>query len=283
MSPVCDVKDVPGYSRDNGNLKALFVAAIAVLALTSWQVDSSCVVIYDVAADTIWRSDPKACATRLSPASTFKVPHALVALEAGVITPETLQRWDGTKYTNRSSWEKSHTLESAIQNSVVWFFQRIAVSIGPDRMRGFLERFHYGNTDTSGAPDQYWLNGRLRISADEQVAFLRRFYANDLGIAPRHHDVVRRAMIEPPGGVQNATGSHPLTTAWGADTELTAKTGAGMALTDSEVRVSWLVGRLSVRGKHYVFASNVVRAGTLDPVEASRLAFRTFRERRLLE
>ena len=256
---------------------------LAALALTSGQTDSSCVVIYDVAAGTYWRSDPKACVIQLSPASTFKIPHALVALETGVITPETLQRWDGTKYTNRSSWEKSHTLESAIQNSVVWFFQRTAVAIGADRMHGFLERFRYGNTDTSGPPDRYWLNGRLRISADEQVAFLRRFYANDLGIASVHHDVVKRAMIEPQGGVQNATGSHPLTTAWGADTELTAKTGAGMALTDPAIRVSWLVGRLSVSGKHYIFASNVVRAGTLDPVDASRLAFRTFRERRLIE
>ena len=264
-------------------MTSLFVGVIAALALTLGQAESSCVVIYDVAAGTYWRSDPKACATRLSPASTFKIPHALVALETGVITPETLQRWDGTKYANRSSWEKSHTLESAIQNSVVWFFQRTAVAIGPDRMHGFLERFRYGNTDTSGPSDQYWLNGRLRISADEQVAFLRRFYANDLGVAPTHHDVVRRAMVEPAGGVQNATGSHRLTTPWGADTELTAKTGAGMALSDPATRVSWLVGRLSVRGKHYIFASNVVRGGTLDPVEASRVAFRTFRERRLIE
>ena len=260
----------------------LVIVGVAA-ALASAQSSGECVVIYDVAVDTTWRSDPKACAIRLSPASTFKIPHALVALETGVITPETLQRWDGTKYTNRSPWEKSHTLESAIQNSVVWFFQRTAVSIGPDRMRGFLERFRYGNADTSGPPDQYWLNGRLRISADEQVAFLRRFYANDLGITASHHAAVRRAMIEPPGGVQNATGVHQLTKPWSAGTELTAKTGAGMALTDSAIRVSWLVGRLSVRGKHYIFASNVVRAGTLDPVEASRLAFRTFRERRLIE
>lgn len=264
-------------------MKSLFVAAIAALALTSAQADLSCVVIYDVAADTAWRSDPKACATRLSPASTFKIPHALVALETGVITPETLQAWDGTKYANRPAWERPHALESAIQNSVLWFFQRTAVKIGADRMRGFLERFRYGNMDTSGPPDQYWINGRLRISADEQVAFLRRFYANDLGIAPRHHDVVRRAMIEPAGGVQNATGSHQLTAPWGADTELTGKTGAGMALADPETRVSWLVGRLSVRGKHYIFASNIVRRGSLDPVEASRQAFRTLRERRLIE
>jgi beta-lactamase class D len=82
--------------------------------------------------------------------------------------------------------------------------------------------------------------------------------------------------------VQNATGVHALGEAWDASTELAAKTGAGMALEDPAVRVSWLIGRLSVRGRPYLFASNIVRRGTLDPIEAARLAFQTFRERGLL-
>lgn len=240
-------------------------------------------VIYDVAAGTHWRSDTKACGVRLSPASTFKIPHALIALETEVITPLTRQDWDGTKYPNRPAWQAPHTLDSAIKNSVLWFFQRTAVKIGPDRMGSFLERFGYGNKDTSGPPDQYWINGRLRISADEQAAFLRRFYARDLGIKPEHHDVVLRALLEPPGGVQNATGVHTLSTKWKKGDTLTAKTGGGMALDDPEVRVSWLVGRLSAGGKDYIFASNIVRRGTLDPVEASRQAFKVFRERRLID
>lgn len=94
---------------------------------------------------------------------------------------------------------------------------------------------------------------------------------------------VSRALVEPPGGVQNATGVHTLTTDWKKSDTLSGKTGAGMALVEPEVRVSWLVGRLSAGGKHYIFASNIVRRGTLDPVEASRQAFRTFRERRLID
>ena len=261
----------------------MWVVAVAALVMTSAPADTSCVVIYDVAAGTYWRSDATACRTRLSPASTFKIPHALIALETGVITPDTVQKWDGTKYTNRTAWERSHTLQSAIPNSVLWFFQRTAVKIGAERMHGFLEKFGYGNTDTSGPADQYWINGRLQISADEQLEFLRRFYANELGVSSQHYATVQRAMVEPAGGVQNATGVHKLTAPWGTATELTAKTGAGMALTDPEIRVSWLVGRLSVRGKHYIFASNIVRRGTLEPIEAARLAFKTFRERKLIE
>ena len=264
-------------------MKSVFASMIAVLAVTAGQVDSSCVVIFAVTAASYWRSDAKACAVRLSPASTFKIPHALVALETGVITPQTLQQWDGTKYPTRPAWERPHALESAIQNSVLWFFQRTAVKIGPARMRSFLERFRYGNLDTSGPPDQYWVNGRLRISADGQVEFLRRFYARDLGIKPEHHETVFHALIEPAGGVQNATGIHTLTSNWKNGDTLSAKTGAGMALADPEVRVSWLVGRLSAGGNDYIFASNIVRRGELDPVEAARQAFKTFRERRLID
>ena len=260
---------------------ALVLLSAAVIAAS--QADRSCVVIYDVAAASYWRSDAKACAVRLSPASTFKIPHALIALETEVITPLTRQDWDGTKYPNRPAWQAPHTLDSAIKNSVLWFFQRTAVKIGPERMRSFLEKFGYGNKNTSGPPGQYWINGRLRISADEQAAFLRRFYARDLGIKPEHHDIVLRALLEPPGGVQNATGVHTLSTNWRKDDTLSAKTGGGMALEDPEVRVSWLVGRLSAGGKDYIFASNIVRRGTLDPVEASRQAFNVFRERRLID
>ena len=228
----------------------MIAALAAFLAVTAGQPASSCVVIYDVAANTYWRSDAKACAMRLSPASTFKIPHAL---------------------------------ESAIQNSVLWFFQRTAVKVGSARMRSYLERFGYGNADTSGSANEFWINGRLRISADEQVEFLRRFYARDLGIAAAYQDVVFRALVEPPGGVQNATGVHTLSTSWRKGDTLSAKTGAGMALTDPQVRVSWLVGELSAGGKKYIFASNTVRRGTLDPVEAARQAFNVFRERRLID
>lgn len=264
-----------------GALIAALVCGVA--GASARQPAGECVIIYDVQERTYWRSDAKACAVRLSPASTFKIPHALIALETGVITPQTLQQWDGTKYASRAAWERPHTVESAIQNSVLWFFQRTAVKIGRARMRTFLERFSYGNMETSGPPDQYWINGRLQISAHEQVEFLQRFYSKRLGVETAHYDTVMRAMLEPAGGVQNATGVHTLTTPWNSATELTAKTGAGIALVDPEVRVSWLVGRLSVAGRRYIFASNVVRRGPVDPVDAARLAFKTFRERGLIE
>ena len=46
--------------------------------------------------------------------------------------------------------------------------------------KGYLTRIQYGNADPSGSVDRFWLDGALRISAMEQVDFLRKLYRNEL-------------------------------------------------------------------------------------------------------
>src|SRR4029453_11981339 len=57
-------------------------------------------------------SDTRECDQPTAPASTFKIPHALIALETGVIDERTVVPWDGTAY-DFASWRQDHTLESA--------------------------------------------------------------------------------------------------------------------------------------------------------------------------
>src|SRR5262245_28927928 len=45
------------------------------------------------------------CSRRTLPASTFKVPHALIGLQAGVITAQTVYKWDGKK-RDYPVWER---------------------------------------------------------------------------------------------------------------------------------------------------------------------------------
>jgi hypothetical protein len=110
------------------------------------------------------------CDRRTLPASTFKVPHALIALDTGVVSDSTTMTWDGTKQ-DFPVWEHDHTLDSAIKSSVVWFFQRAARSIGRDRELTHLRAFSYGSQTFSGPVDRFWLNGELTISPREQIAF----------------------------------------------------------------------------------------------------------------
>jgi hypothetical protein len=43
----------------------------------------SCFLLFELGVGEIRRRPSEACRTRLTPASTFKVPHALAALDAG--------------------------------------------------------------------------------------------------------------------------------------------------------------------------------------------------------
>src|SRR5579872_3924823 len=72
------------------------------------------------------------CARRTLPASTFKVPHALVALQTKVVDASTVIKWDGKK-RDYDVWNRDQTLESAIRMSAVWVFQQFAAKIGRER------------------------------------------------------------------------------------------------------------------------------------------------------
>jgi beta-lactamase class D len=147
-------------------------------------------------------------------------------------------------------------------------------------MRGWLERLRYGNADTSGDVTRYWVNGRLRISPDEQVKFLQLFFGDALPFKHEYQREIRQALTQRPGTVQNARGVHPVGGRWDPSTILTAKTGA---TTSDGQSVSWLVGQLASRGRTHVFASAVWRGGAVDGLDGARLAMRMLIERGLLE
>ena len=70
---------------------------------------------------------------RVSPQSTFKIPHALAALDAGVVTgADSRFAYDGSSQPFEA-WRRDHTLQSAMRFSVVWWFQRVAEKLGTQR------------------------------------------------------------------------------------------------------------------------------------------------------
>jgi beta-lactamase class D len=133
--------------------------------------------------------------TRYLPASTFKIPHALFALDAGVVRDEfQVFRWDGTR-RDIESWNRDQDLRSSMRNSTVWVNQQFARAIGEQRERRYLQSVAYGNADPSGGIDRFWLEGSLRISAEEQVSFLRRLHRNELPFRVEHQRLVKDVMI----------------------------------------------------------------------------------------
>jgi beta-lactamase class D/2-keto-3-deoxy-L-rhamnonate aldolase RhmA len=211
------------------------------------------------------------CARRTLPASTFKVPHALIALQTRVVTATSVIKWDGTK-RDFPRWDADQTLESSLKRSVVWVYQQFAAAIGREREIEHLRAFGYGSATFTGDVTNFWLNGDLQISPLEQAAFLHRMFTYDLPVDRAHVDTVKRDLTMPRGKLENAAGVHAFALRWPAGTIVRAKTGNG---TVNGEHVSWLVGQLESGGRQYVFASRARSATrTLDTTAAADLAVR---------
>lgn len=260
-------------------MRLLLLAMLAAIGPTLAPAQSAshfCVVVSDDGGPPQrWSGSAADCTTRLSPASTYKIPHALIGLETGAVTETTVERWDGVRHPDQPKWNLDHTVFSAMKPSVLWFFQKMAPRIGAERAHEWLQRFAYGNADTSGPITQYWINGRLRISPDEQLGFLMKFYGGGLPVKKAYVDHLQAAMLQDPGTVENARGVHNLDAIWSPGITLNSKTGA--TTIESGESVSWLVGQLTIDKRELTFASAMWKSkGGVDTLDAARLALQTF-------
>lgn len=195
-------------------------------------------VLFDPALDQYRILDETRARRGFLPASTFKVANAVIGLETGAIADEReVFRWDGKPQVRRE-WERDHTLASGMKDSVVWMYQEVARRIGKARMKDWLARLDYGNRHVGGGIDHFWLQGELRITAMQQVAFLHKLAEGRLPATQRAQRLVREAMVV------EKTREHTLF----------AKTGS----TGGKGAVHWWVGWVERRGKPVAyFAMNL--------------------------
>lgn len=205
------------------------------------------VVLYHPARALTERLDPERAATRVLPASTFKVYNALVALETGAVgDPDSLFVWDGTERF-LESWNQDQSLRQGLENSTVWLYQRVAETVSRERYRAAFAAEPYGNGTVGPDVRLFWLDGSLRISADEQVAFLDRLRRGDTAFSDDVEATVRGMMPV----LVNTAG-----------VRLAGKTG--WSERDGAPDLGWLVGwveRPAARGGDVVFALNAEADG----------------------
>ncbi len=201
-------------------------------------------------------------ATRFSPCSTFKIPLALMGFDSGILTDAHHPAWDydPARHGARRAVEKQRTDPTSWEaNSVVWYSQELTRKLGMARFQAYVDRFGYGNRDLAGNPGRQdgltraWLGTSLAISADEQVAFLRRMLARRLVSAGAH---AKAEAIIP-----RFTGAG----GWAVH----GKTGSG-SLPSGE-HLGWFVGWADKGRRRLVFAR--VGAGA-DVPEAGGMAMR---------
>ena len=249
---------------------------LAALASAAARFDAAtppheCAIVQALDGSAPFVSDAAECARKSAPASTFKVPHALIALETGVVTDALATvAWDGTRYANEA-WNRPHSLDSAMKWSALWFYQRTAGLIGRERMQAWLRRIGYGSDTYSGEQTTFWLNGDLEISPMEQLDFMSRLVRYQLPVERRHVDLVKEAFAMPPGAVTNATGTHPFAVRWPAPLLVRAKTGNA---TVAGERVSWIVGHVESARRGFVFVARA-RGPELSTLAGVELAVRS--------
>lgn len=193
-------------------------------------------VLYDPQVDTYIFYNQDQYEQSFSPASTYKICNSLIGLETGVIKDENFViPWDSVNRQN-PNWNRDHNLKTAFKNSAVWYYQELARRVGGKQMKYWLDKANYGNADTSGGIDQFWLTGGLRISPKQQIDFLRRLHDNKLPFSKRSIDIVKNIMI-----VKNTLYY-----------VVRAKTGWG---GQDKKDIGWYVGYIEKKDKVYYFAN----------------------------
>jgi beta-lactamase class D len=261
-------------------LSLLALAPIPQPPATLKPVSGACFLLLDTSSGEFTQNPNDVCTTPLPPASTFKIPHAIAALDSGVIKDQNeVIAYDGHP-TENEAWRRDHTLATAMRYSVVWYFQKVAERLGMSREEYYLRRLRYGNADPSSGLTTFWLGGSLRVTPIEQMTFLRRLYYTELPVSDRSLQIVRDILVQPPSVVVNATGEHPFDAPWPAGTVLSAKTGSTSFAPKRAVR--WIVGHVR-RDRHaWLFVTCVTGAEDLDGSAAIDLAARELRAHKVL-
>ena len=193
-------------------------------------------IVYDQKKNRYTVYNKEETSTAYTPASTFKIFNSLVSLETKVVKDQhVVFKWDG-KERPVKAWNHDTDMKDAFKNSTVWYYQELAKRVGENQMKTWLDKAKYGNADITGGIDGFWLWGKLRITPNEQIDFLRRLHDDQLPFSKRSMDIVKDIMI-----VKDTLG-----------TVVRAKPGSGKQ--DNQY-VGWYVGYITTKDNVYYFSN----------------------------
>ena len=246
--------------------KILLLILISIVSINAFAGDfkfdkyfadkNACFILYDLNQNKlIEKYNPKRCAERIAPCSTFKIPLSLMAFDQGIISQKTLFKWD-RQDKGLPFWNQDQTPKTWLSNSAVWVSQLLTPKLGLNPIKKYLKEFNYGNQDFTGDPglnnglQKAWLESSLKISADEQLIFLK-------DLADDRLPVSKTAMTSTKENMYLETSSK----GW----KLYGKTGSGTAPPkdgklnnhNGELQDGWFVGFITNNNQKYLFVLNL--------------------------
>ncbi|VVC75830.1 Beta-lactamase OXA-1 [Aquicella siphonis] len=193
------------------------------------------------------------CNQRISPDSTFKIALSLMAFNQGIINQNTVFKWDGKKGVIPEH-DQDQTPGTWLKYSVLWVSQKITPQLGQARIKHYLAGFDYGNQNFNGdlgknnGITHAWLSSSLKISAIEQLDFLKAMLDNELPVSDEAVAHTKKNLYL--GKLNN-----------GAD--YFGKTGSGRHGRNerldnpSKLRDGWFIGFIQNGNQQYIFVSNL--------------------------
>lgn len=179
------------------------------------------------------------------PASTFRIPNSLFALEYKAVQNESeVFKWVGKPKSHLGMvvnvWNKDTDLKNAFKNSTVWFFVEVAKRIERSIYQKILRKCKYGNGNLKEKGDDFWNYGDFAISPKNQIDFLIKLYENRLPFSNTSIDKVKEIMISE----KTATFTYRDKTGW------TRK---------NEQDIGWWVGYVETNGDVFFFATRLIK------------------------
>lgn len=170
-----NVKEDPGLQRffDSAGVKGTFGL---------FDNGQGSFIIYDL---------PRYRDSAYQPEATFDIFQSLVAIQTGVVkddsaiifTGDTVVRVDTTNPTGQEAFRQDKmTLRDCFRSPGLGHlgFSELARHIGRDTLKKWIDSVHYGNRDLGDTGTDFWFDGHLKISADEQLGLIKQLYFKQL-------------------------------------------------------------------------------------------------------
>ncbi|HDG0820148.1 TPA: beta-lactam sensor/signal transducer BlaR1 [Staphylococcus aureus] len=200
--------------------------------------NSGSFVMYSMKKDKYYIYNEKESRKRYSPDSTYKIYLALFGLDRHIISDKNSRMsWNHNHYPF-DSWNKDQDLNTAIQNSVNWYFERISNQLSKNYTSDQLKQLNYGNKNL-GSYKAYWLEDSLKISNLEQVIVLKNMMEQN-----NHFSKNEKKQL-----------SSSLFIRKNENYELYGKTGTG--IVNGKYNNGWFVGYVITNHDKYYFSTHL--------------------------
>jgi len=110
-----------------------------------------------------------------SPLSSFFILPTLIALDKGIINH------------NQATW---------VSMDSTAYYQNTITQIGRQEILKTIDSIKYGKGVVSANLNEFWKDGSLKITADEQLGFIKKLFFKDLPFQKRSQEIFKKMMVK---------------------------------------------------------------------------------------